>query len=567
VKTSGQPSQTQEDHFSESILNPNQDRAWLLSVMVRANEIAHITDLSDMVQGMLDLMKEINLADSANFFQIDTATDELVMTHVSGEAESQYLIGLRLNRQQKVPGMGLCDTRIVVVGDLPSDPDWLHAVDPLSAARKRNVINLPIAIKERTLGVIQIFNYQQAELDLLTVLGDRLAVEIDRRHEVETTRKSNQRLLTLVDMLGEVSRTLDRNRILHLVTENASRLVGAERSSIFLVDPDTREMIFQVAYQSQDPGPNPVSNDKSNRSAGFHEPNGPAQNHSGKRKHPNNIQAEEFSYFNRSSITVPLRSEPATINPADDRNHVLGGLMVLNKQNASFQEEDAQLMNILASQASAFLQIAEMYESAGELFLGVIKALTTAVDAKDPSTQGHSQRVSDYSVLIARELGLDETSVNDLRIGSLFHDIGKIGIPDAILLKNGKLTEQEIEFIKLHPRTGVNILSQVKLLEPMTPAILEHHERLDGSGYPSKLTDKQISWMGRIVAVADVYDAMTSNRPYRMGLCSQDVITYLHEKAGILFDAECVRALDQALTRSNLAGTDDTGNLNTLKIN
>ncbi len=152
--------------------------------------------------------------------------------------------------------------------------------------------------------------------------------------------------------------------------------------------------------------------------------------------------------------------------------------------------------------------------------------------------------------------------MNDLRIGSLFHDIGKIGIPDAILLKNGKLTEHELEFIKLHPRTGVNILSQVKLLEPMTPAILEHHERLDGTGYPSKLTDKQISWMGRIVAVADVYDAMTSNRPYRMGLGSREVFTYLYEKAGILFDAECVRALDRALTRANLADTGDNDDLN-----
>ena len=102
-------------------------------------------------------------------------------------------------------------------------------------------------------------------------------------------------------------------------------------------------------------------------------------------------------------------------------------------------------MRILANQASTFLQVAEMYESTGELFLGVIKSLITAIDAKDPYTQGHSQRVSDYSVLIARELGLDETLVNDIRIGSLLHDIGKIGIPDSILLKNGQLNREEIE--------------------------------------------------------------------------------------------------------------------------
>ncbi len=180
-----------------------------------------------------------------------------------------------------------------------------------------------------------------------------------------------------------------------------------------------------------------------------------------------------------------------------------------------------------------------------------LNRLITAIDAKDKYTQGHSQRVSDFSVSIARELGLDETAVNDIRIGSLLHDIGKIGIPDSILLKNGKLSDIESELMKGHPRTGVNILSQVKLLDPMRPAILEHHERLDGSGYPLKLSDKQISWMGRIVAVADVYDAMTSNRPYRPALRGDVVLTYLHEKASILFDASCVHALDDILARAN----------------
>jgi putative nucleotidyltransferase with HDIG domain len=567
-ETSGQHLKTQENPIPESHPSLSQGRERVLSVMTRANEISCAADTSDMVQSMLDLMMEISLADSANFFQMDAATDELVITHVRGDAESQYLIGLRLNRQQGLPGIALCDPKVLVVGDLPSEPDWLHAVDPASAARKRNVINLPVANKERTLGVIQIFNFQQAQLDLLKVLTDRLAIELERRKETDATRQSNQRLLSLVDMLGEVAGTLDRNRLLHLVTESASRLVGAERSSIFLVDPNTREMIFQVAYQSPDSSP-----ENSNEPAVSRGLDGSVRNFPAPKTRSTHFHPGEFSYFNRSAITVPIRSDPHGVLPeppapdaAEERKHVLGGLMVLNKQNASFQEEDAQLMNILANQASTFLQVAEMYESAGDLFLGVIKSLATAIDAKDPYTQGHSQRVSDYSVLIGRELGLDETLVSDLRIGSLFHDIGKIGISDAILLKNGKLNERELEFIKQHPRMGVNILNQVKLLEPMIPAILEHHERLDGSGYPAKLTDKQISWMGRIVAVADVYDAMTSNRPYRLGLSKWEVLSYLQEKAGILFDAECVQAMDQIIGRSVEVHAGNTGRLNIERI-
>ena len=526
-----------------------QGRELVLPTIARAEEIAGLADTSRMVQDMLDLMIEVSLADSANFFQLDVTADELVITHVRGDVESQYLIGLRLSCQQGLPGISLCDTKVMVIGDLPSDPDWLRRVDPVNASRKKNVINLPVINKDHPLGVVQIFNYQQAELDLLMVLSTRLAVELDRRKEMDLLQQSNQRLLTLVDMLGDVAGTLDRNQLLHLVTENAARLVDAERSSLFLVDPTTSEMVFQVAYQPPVQKHSSPDTDRGGQEILSSGSNQPARKPLSRQSRLTSLQEGEFSYFNRSAITVPLRNEPLSKDLPEGHEHVLGGLMVLNKPQAAFQEEDAQLVRILANQAGVFLQIAEMYESMEELFLGVIKSLITAIDAKDPYTQGHSQRVSDYSVMIARELGLNETLVNDIRIGSLLHDIGKIGISDAILLKNGTLNLAENELMREHPRTGANILSQVKLLDPMRPAILEHHERLDGSGYPAKLTDKQISLMGRIVAVADVFDAMTSNRPYRQALSVQEVLAYLHEKAGILFDEACVQALDHVLAR------------------
>ncbi|HEY9089856.1 MAG TPA: HD domain-containing phosphohydrolase [Anaerolineaceae bacterium] len=529
--------QPQQDTYSGA----NYDRDRVLSVMKRANEIARIPAAAEMAQAMLSFMMEITQAESANFFQVDSATDELVITNVCGEIEGQHLIGLRLSRKYGLPGVTVCDTKVVVAGDLPAELDWLNVVDPLGAAFKRNVINLPVCSKDSTLGVIQLFNFQQAELDLLVVLGERLAVELEHHRSVDETRNSNERLITLVNILGELTGTLDRNRLLHKITESASQLVGAERSSVFLVDPSTREMLFQVGYQSPEP-------EKTRPAA--REPKTRPVSKSG-----------EFSHFNRSAITVPIKSELSEREETDEHSHILGGLMVFNKQNAAFKEEDAQLMQILAQQASTNLQIAAMYESTDELLLGVIRALATAIDAKDPYTQGHSERVSDYAVLIAREMGFNEEAVDDLRIGSLFHDIGKIGIPDQILLKNGKLDENEYDFMKLHPRLGANILSQVKMLEPSLPAILEHHERLDGTGYPAKLAGEQISWMGRIVAVADVYDAMTSNRPYRTGYRPDEVIAYLRGQAEILFDPGCVEALELALSRSKKSVAGHTGRL------
>ena len=526
-------------------------RAKILSILHRTEEILCVPDDSSLVQGILDIMIEVCQAGAGTFFQVDDASDELVITQVRGDVESQYLVGLRLNRlQQDFPGISLREPKIYERSHLKANSVWLSAVEPTFAARIWSLINMPVAAENATHGVIQIFNFRRADLDLLSIISRRLALELKRRKEFNAAQRSTERLLTLMEMLGDVAGTLDRNQLLHLVTENAARLVDSERSSLFLVDPNTSEMVFQVAYQP----PETERQTANGGNLGQHPTR--TSEKPGSRKHPgagarNNptTQESEFSYFNRSAITVPLRSGPLESGQDDTRARVIGGLMVLNKTGASFQEEDAQLMRILANQASTVLQVAEIYESNEELFLGVIRSLVTAIDAKDPYTQGHSQRVSDYSVKIAQELDLGETLMNDIRIGSLLHDIGKIGIPDSILLKNGSLNIEENEIVREHPRTGVNILGQVKLMDPMLPAILEHHERLNGSGYPARLIDKQISWMGRIVAVADVFDAMTSNRPYRKSMSVQDVLSYLRSNAGILFDGRCIQALENIIAR------------------
>lgn len=535
----------------ERFVLTSQGHEMILSIMERVNEISGASDLINIVQGMLDLIIEVSQAESANFFLLDPETDELVCQSVRGDVESQYLIGLRLNRQLFLSGLSLNGTQPAVIGDFPSDAYWLRTVNPVSAPRKRNVINLPINNKHGLLGVVQVFNYQHVELDLLIFLGKRLAVEIGRYTELDQALQSNQRLMTLVDVLCEIAGTLDRNRLLHLVTENASRLVNAERSSIFLVDPDTKELIFQVAYNTpyQDlPSAPPGMGDLSTNLSDLHKR---VPEHPKHRTIPFQEQDGKFWYFNRSAITVPLKGEPLTPDHTSDRKYVVGGLMAHNKHCSSFNEEDAQLMQILANQVSTFLQVAELYENAEDLFLGIIKALVAAIDAKDPYTQGHSLRVSEYAVLISKELGLEETLVNNIRLGSLLHDIGKIGIPDYILLKKGNLTLEEFEVIKRHPTTGMNIMNQVKLLAQTLPAIAEHHERLDGSGYPSRLIGQQVSQIGRIVAVADVFDAMTSDRPYRPRISVPEALSFLQEKSGALFDLTCVQALDIALARSS----------------
>ncbi len=169
-------------------------------------------------------------------------------------------------------------------------------------------------------------------------------------------------------------------------------------------------------------------------------------------------------------------------------------------------------------------------------YLDTIGILRYTVEAKDPYTRGHSDRVSEFSVLIGKKLGLDETTLHILKIGGLFHDIGKIGIPDSILLKESKLNDEEYSQIKNHPTIGAHMLGEADIFKDIIPIVKHHHERYDGNGYPSQLKGEEIPFVARIAAVADTFDAMTSKRTYRNALPLDTVISEFERCSGTQFD-------------------------------
>lgn len=176
-----------------------------------------------------------------------------------------------------------------------------------------------------------------------------------------------------------------------------------------------------------------------------------------------------------------------------------------------------------------------------QLIESFYSVLSTTLDARDPYTAGHSTRVSAFSVQIGKLAGLEENELTDLKNSSLLHDIGKIGVPDHVLLKDGKLTDEEFEWIKKHPRLGATILQQVQpysAMEPLIPGVCYHHERFDGKGYPDGLAGMEIPKFGRIIAVADAFDAMTSDRPYRKGMPVEKALHIIKDGAGTQWDPE-----------------------------
>jgi hypothetical protein len=236
------------------------------------------------------------------------------------------------------------------------------------------------------------------------------------------------------------------------------------------------------------------------------------------------------------------------ITPMAEGERVFGWLAAVNHEDGfEFGTVEASLLNSVSAILGIHSANHELYRQQSEFLASVVRALTSAIDAKDPYTCGHSDRVARVAVRLAKELEVDEGTMGTLYMAGLLHDIGKIGIDDGVLRKPGRLTDAEYEHIKLHPELGYRILADIRQLANVLPVVLHHHEQWDGRGYPHGLAGEKIPLLARIAAVADAYDAMSSDRPYRKGMPQEKVESIFRAGAGQQWDARVVDAFFAAL--------------------
>jgi putative nucleotidyltransferase with HDIG domain len=237
----------------------------------------------------------------------------------------------------------------------------------------------------------------------------------------------------------------------------------------------------------------------------------------------------------RSAICVPLFG----------RSGAIGALYADRVGSADdFTPDLAQYAGAFASYAASALETAQLYEDREAHFRATLEAFAKAIDARDPYTAGHSERVTKYVLALARARGISETELEIIRRGGMMHDIGKVGVPDAVLRKAGPLNPEERAFIEAHPTTGFKMLQAVPFLVDALPSIRSHHERWDGQGYPDKLAGTRIHPHARLMAVADTYDAMTSARPYRGALSREEAARRIRAEVGTQFDPAAVEIFD-----------------------
>ena len=343
---------------------------------------------------------------------------------------------------------------------------------------------------------------------------------------------SNRTMLTLLRANHHLSNLSNLDDLLQHILADAIGALEAQRGAILLFDPRTEQLELKAMKANK---PTMVMKKAYSRTLADR------CYRQGESLLCRDMQSEQDVGACRSALFGSMSSIVCALLRTSRRRV---GVLHLDRgpMQEPFTESDLYLADAVAANIAVGIECAQLVEAQRDQFLETVTTLARAVEARDQYTGDHTRRVTDFALLLADELKVSATDRYTIQIGTPLHDIGKIGIDDAVLRKPGKLTEGEFEHMKSHTVKGAAMLDGFFNLAPLVPIVRSHHERWDGTGYPDHLTNDKIAQVARIVAIADTFDAMTSNRPYRPALPPQLAFMELLSKAGTHFDPKAVQA-------------------------
>lgn len=361
------------------------------------------------------------------------------------------------------------------------------------------------------------------------------------REQTAALTKRLVELYAFYDMSKALGTTLELDMLLNTVLDSALKVLHADSGYIMLIERETDDLVMKACRGVGGEGGKPEEVSESIGRWVLQEGK-PLLFGEGRYKDVAFPTAEEAP---KSAICVPLRV----------KDSVIGVITASNSSTESqFSDENVRLLSTLAGNAAVAIENAQLFKSLEEAYMGTVKALAAAIDAKDSYTQGHSSQVARYCLMLAEEIALSEDERKAVETAAYLHDIGKIGVRDEVLLKPGRLSLQEMNEIRHHSMISANILAPVPFPWQVTPIVRHHHERWDGSGYPAGLKGHEIPLLARILAVADAFDAMTSRRPYRKRRTFREAIDELKVCAGTHFDPELIGPFISAVEKNELPG-------------
>ena len=477
-------------------------------------------------------------------FALDAETDELVFQVVRGEARAR-LKGRRMPLDRGIAGWVARTGRPRLVRDVRRDERWWPEVAELVGYPTKDVLAVPLRARTgRLVGVVELLNKQdhagfdRADRDYLVALSSSVGTLLDNARLLAESQQRNLQLELLAEVSALINSSLEPEAVQRRSLAAAIRLVAAEAGSLLLRDEHTGELYFQTVVGARARQVRRARLAPGEGIAGWViEHDRPQLVHDCRADERWSPRVDRKSCFQtRNLICVPVRH----------KGRVVGALQALNKKKGRFDADDLDMLTALADQVATALANARLYEQLQATLYQTSEALAESIEVRDAYTGGHTRRVVELSLAIARRLKLPDEELERLRLAAILHDIGKIGVDDQVLRKPGRLEGDEVRQMKRHPLLGEEILEHIGYLAPALPGIRSHHERHDGRGYPDGLADDTIPLIARVIAVADTYDAMTSDRPYRRGLDAAVAAEEIRSCAGSQFDPRVARAFARA---------------------
>ena len=351
--------------------------------------------------------------------------------------------------------------------------------------------------------------------------------ELEKRALASETLNKYKEITLLYDMVEQVSSCLDTKEVARLVIEQAKKIISLTSVSVLLLNKESNDLELIADYGHELEVTSSV-------------------------KHGVGIAGSVWA-SGRAEIVNDVTSDPRFVSgamrisslmcaPLKAKDTVVGVIKLGSEEPVTYTAEDLKLFTTLASLAAVAIENANLYEQLKEAFYTTVYTWAETIEKRDPYTGNHTKRVMEYSLAIGKTLALSEDDMIRLQLGAVLHDVGKIGVPDSVLLKESALNDEEFEQIKKHAVYGEEIISRISQLRTAIPGVRQHHEKFNGRGYPDGLKEDEIDITARIIAVADSYDAMTTDRPYRKGLTIDEAFEELRKFSGTQFDPAIVDA-------------------------
>lgn len=425
-------------------------------------------------------------------------------------------------------------------------------VTPSNLDLERKIFNLQESLRVLQDSINK--SLPQAEEEIQSLIS-KLSIDIVMlKQHIHTLDEDRTKLIHLPGISAALNSSLDTNQVLLSVIDTINNLIDAERSVLMMRD-EKGELAFKLGRTRE---METLSKDDLTISRSVLtqvlEQRGPVLT-TNAQEDPRFVDQSSVILHNlRSILCVPLIV----------KDEIIGVIFSDNKSQAGkFGNMDQNLLMGIAHQAAVAIQNANLFEqlkqSNIELQIGynnTLEGWARALELRDNETQGHTQRVTQMTIELAKYMKIEMDQLIQIRRGALLHDIGKMGIPDGILNKPGHLSLEERAVMEKHPEYARELISQIDFLKPAVDIPYSHHEHWDGTGYPLGLKGEDIPFSARIFAVVDVWDAMTTDRPYRKALAEEDVLAYIQEKSGVYFDPQVVKAFT-GLRRLTSEKTDD----------